>query len=282
MQILTFIFEHITTRERSRIRLVCRKWNLLTNSASILQSEKLVLTGSYNISDILGLLNRSQRELLNLEFRSVIFRDDAAPFWAHCGHRIRNLVLSCCTVSNLNVEELILNCHNLLSMTWFYPIFSSNMKDVLAKLIDTKTVRKSLTSLEMQIQNNYSSHISNYSLCRIFAIYPAIADITLTCDSASNQFFSHTITKPEIHSSDLLTFSSILTKLIWTPQRIRKLRITTSPCPMQKNNFFIRTISSIPNLTRFGDMHSESRIVNSYFMFHTRYIWESGRWSSLG
>lgn len=236
------------------MKSVCKSWLEYCSRPAMLNDEVLTCLNMYQLSDTYELLQKSERQLLNLKFRSVRFYKDTS-FWKDNGLRVRSLEFIDCQFYNGILEEIIICCDHLFHLSFTYT--DNFMKIVrgkktqippmmdIRKVAAKKIVRLNLSSLELNFQKSNLLHLSDDVLHPLFLVFPGVKFLTITGDAFMIEEYD--IDLSELPSSGLFTMAPVLNFLIASREQIEKLKLVFMNATLSPNSLhlFFGIVSSL-------------------------------------
>lgn len=186
-EIFGMIFEYLPVDDRKNVRLACRKFYDLTNSASLLRSEEIVIPGNLAVASI-GALANSRRKIWNLKFVSVNLMADVGflSFFQNQGRSVHSLTFDRCPVAVPGLMYYIIeNCANLRSFAITADLITerrTNLNYVLDDfnlLCQNGIIRQYVSSFTLPIIE--CNDLINSQFFNLFVTFPNITELYLRC-----------------------------------------------------------------------------------------------------
>lgn len=163
VQLLLRIFQHVPSKDRrNSLRLVCRRWNQISEDRLFTSDEKIILIDNFS-EEIFSVFQRSERSTFNLHFMRVNFFEfeKGFEFFISHGAKVQSLVFDNCYYFMCHrFTHIISLCPNVKLVSLLF-----DHTDDLVDLVDLVVFLKYLT---LHAPNFTAKSVSSFS-CRFYA-----------------------------------------------------------------------------------------------------------------
>lgn len=243
-----FVFDHLTSKDRKNVRLVCRCFYRSCNQLRFLKDEKIRVGGNRNVVSTFEFLSKSYRSSWNLRFDSLLitsYTPSILYFFIDHGSNIRSLHFHDCKFCPKLLASIIIFCRDLeeISIT-----FSEQNRDYQILFDDfsylemISVIRDKVFSFTLQMRCGV--WLTNRKLLRFLAIFPNIRKLNLIIHNLWLAFNELSDDPSDIMSETKFTFSSVDHLILSIGDRLQELRLHF-PCFFPSPDCLFHTFTAI-------------------------------------